>query len=49
MCLRRRSVVTAELFSVTRDPAARLQRPDVVRFPFGGMTLVIVKPSFAAY
>jgi hypothetical protein len=42
-------LVTADLDDFIRGPVIRLQRPDVVLFPFGDMTLVIAKPSFVAH
>lgn len=42
-------LVTADLDDFIRGPAIRLQRPDVALFPFVDMTLVVAKPSFAAY
>ena len=42
-------LVTADLDDFVRGPAIRLQRADVVLFPFGDTTLVVAKPSFAAY
>jgi hypothetical protein len=42
-------LVTADLDDFVRGPAIRLERSDVVLFPFGGMTLVIAKPSYVAH
>jgi hypothetical protein len=42
-------LVTANIDDFIRGPAIRLERDDVVLFPFGGRTLVIATPGFAAY
>lgn len=42
-------LVTADPDDFVRGPAIRLERPDVALFPFGDTTLVVAKPSFAAY
>jgi hypothetical protein len=42
-------LVMADLDDFIRGAAIRLRRPDVALFPFGDMTLVVAKPSFAAH
>jgi len=42
-------LVTGDVDDFVRGPAIRLQRNDVVLYPFAGRTLVIAKPGFTAW
>jgi hypothetical protein len=42
-------LVTGDVDDFCRGPAIRLQRRDVVLFPFVGRTLVVATPQFTAY
>jgi hypothetical protein len=42
-------LVTANIADFIRGPAIRLERDDVVLFPFADRTLVIARPAFAAH
>jgi hypothetical protein len=42
-------LVTSDIDDFTRGPAIKLQREDLVLYPFAGGHLVIAKPSFAAH
>jgi len=43
------TLVTANIADFIRGPAIRLERDDVVRYPFAARTLVVAKPAFTAY
>jgi predicted nucleic acid-binding protein len=42
-------LVTSDVEDFSRGPSIRLDRSDVLLFPFADRTLVIAKPSFVAY
>jgi hypothetical protein len=42
-------LVTSDMDHFRRGPAIKLQRKDLVLYPFEGGNLVIAKPSFAAH